>query len=226
MALAISPDGRWLVTGSDGRHRTALGPQGRRPREDRTRPEGAPGPCRGRGHQPRRSVAGHRELDNTARLWDLKADDPAKTARVFKGHQEPCQVPWPSAPTGRWLVTGSDDEHRTALGPQGRRPREDRSRPQGAPGQCQGPGLQPRRVGGWRPGATTRPHGSGTSRPTTPEGTARVLWGTRAMSGPWPSAPTGGGWSRRAATTPHGSGTSRPTTPRRPPRPLGAREPC
>jgi WD40 repeat protein len=61
--VAISPDGRWLVTGREGR---------------------------------------------TARLWDLKADDPTKTARVLSGHDG---YVWAVAisPDGRWLVTGSSD---------------------------------------------------------------------------------------------------------------------
>ena len=60
-ALAISPDGRWLVTGSG---------------------------------------------DKTARLWDLTAAEPEKTARVLAGHTG-LSAPWPSAPTGGGWSPGS-----------------------------------------------------------------------------------------------------------------------
>jgi len=64
VALAISHDGRWLVTASD---------------------------------------------DKTARLWDLTATDPAKTARVLSGHERAVRA-LAISPDGRWLVTGSDDK--------------------------------------------------------------------------------------------------------------------
>jgi WD40 repeat protein len=62
--VAISPDGRWLVTGSE---------------------------------------------DDTARLWDLAAKDPAAASIVLRGHEDTI---WCVAisPDGWWLVTGSADK--------------------------------------------------------------------------------------------------------------------
>jgi WD40 repeat protein len=61
--LAISRDGRWLVTGSD---------------------------------------------DQTARLWDLRADDPAASSIALRGHNHRISAVAIS-PDGRWLVTGGYD---------------------------------------------------------------------------------------------------------------------
>ena len=61
--VAISPDNRWLVTGS---------------------------------------------ADNTARLWDLSAKDPAANPVVLRGHEGAVNAVAIS-PDNRWLVTGSDD---------------------------------------------------------------------------------------------------------------------
>ena len=63
-AVAVSGDGRWLVTGS---------------------------------------------WDQTARLWDLTAKEPEKTARVLRGHAGPVFAVGFSG-DGRWLVTGSGDK--------------------------------------------------------------------------------------------------------------------
>src|SRR5205085_942550 len=46
--------------------------------------------------------------DNTARLWDLTAADPAASPRVLRRHEAPvtCLV---ISSDGRWLATGSGD---------------------------------------------------------------------------------------------------------------------
>jgi WD40 repeat protein len=48
-------------------------------------------------------------LDNTARLWDLSAKDPAANPMVLRGHEG-----WVNAvaisPDNHWLVTGSADK--------------------------------------------------------------------------------------------------------------------
>ena len=62
--VAISPDNRWVVTGSS---------------------------------------------DNTARLWDLSAKDPAANSIVLRGHEEPVRAVAIS-PDNRWVVTGSLDK--------------------------------------------------------------------------------------------------------------------
>ena len=61
--MAISPDNRWVVTGSE---------------------------------------------DNTARLWDLSAEDPAANPIVLRGHGGAVRAVAIS-PDSRWLVTGSWD---------------------------------------------------------------------------------------------------------------------
>jgi WD40 repeat protein len=46
--------------------------------------------------------------DRTARLWDLKAADPAAQPVVLKGHENSV-VAVAFSPDNRWLVTGSQD---------------------------------------------------------------------------------------------------------------------
>ncbi|MFO1428602.1 MAG: TIR domain-containing protein [Candidatus Competibacteraceae bacterium] len=46
--------------------------------------------------------------DGTARLWDLRAADPAQSARVLRGHERGITAV-AFDPQGRWLVTGSED---------------------------------------------------------------------------------------------------------------------
>ena len=45
-------------------------------------------------------------MTTTARLWDLTAKEPEKTARVLSGHTGPVVAVAVSG-DGRWLVTGS-----------------------------------------------------------------------------------------------------------------------
>jgi WD domain, G-beta repeat len=46
--------------------------------------------------------------DKTARLWDLKAADPAAQPVVLKGHEDKVNAV-AFSPDNRWVVTGSDD---------------------------------------------------------------------------------------------------------------------
>ncbi len=64
-AVAVSPDGRWVATGSD---------------------------------------------DDTARLWDLSAVDPAHDPIILRGHTDEVEV-LAFSPDGRWLATGSGDSY-------------------------------------------------------------------------------------------------------------------
>ena len=108
-AVAIDPQGHWLVTGSlDGTARLW----------DLQAPD--PG-------QTARVLRGHENVitavafdpqgrwlvtgsgDRTARLWDLQAPDPSQAVRVLRGHEgEITAVAFD--PQGRWLVTGSRDK--------------------------------------------------------------------------------------------------------------------
>jgi len=107
-AVAISPDGHWLVTGSyDGAARLW----------DLRASDPAAAPVVLRGHEwGIVAVAISRDghwlvtggVDATARLWDLRASDPAAAPVVLRGHED-----WVEAvaisPDGHWLVTGSLD---------------------------------------------------------------------------------------------------------------------
>ena len=52
--------------------------------------------------------------DKTARLWDLTAEHPAKTARVLVAHEHNV-LAVAISPDSRWLVTGSQDRPKSSL---------------------------------------------------------------------------------------------------------------
>ena len=108
LCVAISPDGRWLVTGSQDNTARLW---------DLTAKDPAAAPIILRGHEGwirclaispdgRWLVTGGD--DRAIRLWDLMAKDPAATPIILRGHEEPigCVA---ISPDGRWLVTGSLD---------------------------------------------------------------------------------------------------------------------
>ena len=107
-AVAISPDGKWLVTGGWDKTPRLWDLSAAEP------------------EKTARVLAGHTEAvvtvaisadgkwlvtgsaDRTARLWDLSAAEPEQTARVLAGHTSPVIAVAISA-DGKWLVTGSAD---------------------------------------------------------------------------------------------------------------------
>jgi len=105
LAVAISPDGHWLVTGSyDGAARLW----------DLSASDPAAAPVVLRGHEGYVSAVaispdGHwlatGSYDGTARLWDLSASDPAAAPIVLRGHED-IIFDVAISPDGHWLVTG------------------------------------------------------------------------------------------------------------------------
>jgi cell division protein FtsB len=107
-AVAISPDGHWLVTGS-GDNTARLW--------DLTASDPAAAPIVLRDHEggiyavaisPDNHWLVTGSSDDTARLWDLTAEDPAAEPIVLRGHEGSISAVAIS-PDNHWLVTGSED---------------------------------------------------------------------------------------------------------------------
>jgi len=107
--LAISPAGRWLVTGSWDKTARVW---------DLAAADPAAEPKILRGHENSVSclaispdgrwlVTGSR--NNTARVWDLAAADPAAEPKILRGHEDRIDC-LAISPDSRWLVTGSSDK--------------------------------------------------------------------------------------------------------------------
>jgi len=107
--VAISPDNRWVVTGSLDKTARLW---------DLSAKDPAANPIVLRGHEGevtavaispdnRWVVTG--SLDKTARLWDLSAKDSAASPIVLRGHED-AVIAVAISPDNRWLVTGSADK--------------------------------------------------------------------------------------------------------------------
>ena len=103
---SISPDGRWLVTGStDTTARVwdlSASDPGATPRVLRGHEGGIK--CLSISPNSRWLVTG--SWDGTARVWDLLASDDGLSPRILRGHEEGILC-LSISPDGRWLITGS-----------------------------------------------------------------------------------------------------------------------
>ncbi len=109
--MALSPDGRWLVTGSDD-HSARLWEM-----TDGIDRDGGLPSIELNGHKSpiRVAIFTHDSHwlatggdDRVVFLWDLTATDPTATPKLLSGHDGAITA-LASTPDGRWLVTGSTD---------------------------------------------------------------------------------------------------------------------
>ena len=156
-----APTARPSLTGSCGQDGAALG-RGHRPAH--RHPDAAPGRGQGRGLQPRRQD--RRSPAVRTRRRGSGTPPPASPSGHPHGARRRGLVPWPSAPTARPSLTGSDDNDGAALG-RGHR-RAHRRRRWQHQASVDRRGLQPRRQDRRSPAAGTRRRGSGTPPPARP----------------------------------------------------------
>jgi WD40 repeat protein len=108
-ALAFSPDGRWLATGSGDKTARLWDMQAADPTEAGPVLRGHEGAVWTLAFSPDGRWLATGSQDATARLWDLRAADPAAAPRVLRGHEDRVAA-LAFSPEGRWLATGSQDQ--------------------------------------------------------------------------------------------------------------------
>jgi hypothetical protein len=108
-AVAISPDNRWVVTGSDDKTARLWDLSAKDPAANPVVLRGHDGPVRVVAISPDNRWVVTGSDDKTARLWDLSAKDPAANSVVLRGHDGLVRAVAIS-PDNRWVVTGSDDK--------------------------------------------------------------------------------------------------------------------
>ena len=98
--------------------------------------------------------------DKTARLWDLKAADPAAQPVVLKGH-EGSVIAVAFSPDNRWVVTGSEDSTARLWDLKAADPAAQPVVLKGHESSVNGRGLQPGQPLGGHRKLTTAPRGCG-----------------------------------------------------------------
>jgi hypothetical protein len=106
--VAISPDNRWLVTGSLDKTARLWDLSAKDPAANSIVLHGHEGPLWAVAISPDNRWVVTGSFDNTARLWDLSAKDPAASPVVLRGHEGGVMAVAIS-PDNRWVVTGSLD---------------------------------------------------------------------------------------------------------------------
>ncbi len=107
-AVAVSPDNRYLITGSDDNTARLWDLQAEDVAQSAVVLRGHEGAIRAVAVSPdnRYLITGSR--DDTARLWDLQAEDVAQSAVVLREHEGAIDAVAVS-PDNRYLITGSQD---------------------------------------------------------------------------------------------------------------------
>ena len=103
-AVAFSPDGKTVLTGSQDKHGAALG---RRHRQAHRATPGAPGRGRGRGVQPRRQDRPHRQRGQDGAALGRRHRQ-AHRASHWRTRAAVYAVAF--SPDGKTVLTGSDDK--------------------------------------------------------------------------------------------------------------------
>jgi WD domain, G-beta repeat len=106
---AISPDNRWVATGSDDKTARLWDLSAKDPTANPVVLRGHDGVVNAMAISPDNRWVVTGSDDKTVRLWDLSAKDPAANPVVLRGHDGPVFAVAIS-PDNRWLVTGSDDK--------------------------------------------------------------------------------------------------------------------
>jgi WD40 repeat protein len=107
--VAISPDNRWVVTGSDDKTARLWDLSAKDPAANPVVLRGQEGPVNAVAISPDNRWVVTGSDDNTAWLWDLRAKDPAANPVVLRGHESGVNAVAIS-PDNRWVVTGSWDK--------------------------------------------------------------------------------------------------------------------